>query len=70
MFYDRMKQICAENETTVTTLLKELNLSTSMTGNFKRGSLPNGETLIKLSRALNISVDYLLGLTENPEVNK
>lgn len=30
----------------------------------KRGTVPNGDTLIKIARYLDISVDYLLGASE------
>ena len=31
---------------------------------------PSYENLIKLCRYFNVSADYLLGLSDNPEVNK
>ncbi|WP_242631599.1 hypothetical protein [Sedimentibacter sp. zth1] len=33
------------------------------------GSIPNGETLKGIADYLDCSVDYLLGRTDNPEVN-
>ena len=30
--------------------------------------MPGADTLVKLARALNVSTDYLLGLTDNPSV--
>ena len=70
MFYERLKKLCAEKNTTVTTLLNNLNMSTGSTGRWKIGVLPNGETLIKISDYFNVSVDYLLEQTDKPEINK
>lgn len=70
MFYERVKEECKKRNTTITTVLKKIDVSTSVTGNWKRGELPKADTLIKLSKELNISVDYLLELTDNPDINK
>lgn len=35
-----------------------------------RGSVPKADTLAKIADYLGCSVDYLLGRTDNPEVNK
>lgn len=34
-----------------------------------KGRAPNAETLIKLAKAYHVSVDYLLGLTDEPRPN-
>ncbi len=34
------------------------------------GSTPKSENLAKIADCLDCSVDYLLGRTDNPEVNK
>lgn len=70
MFYKRVKEECKKNNTTITAVLKKIGVSTSETGNWKRGELPKSDTLIKLSKELNVSVDYLLELTNNPDINK
>ena len=50
---------------------KEIGISSGIVTKWKTvGSLPNGETLIKIADYLDCSVDYLLGRTDNPEVNK
>ena len=36
----------------------------------KRGNSPDGETLIKIANHFDVSVDYLLGRTDNPDINK
>ena len=36
----------------------------------RRNSMPSGDKLGKIADYLNVSVDYLLGRTDNPEINK
>jgi len=48
-------------------MLTDLNLSkNSFVAWSNRGTIPNGETLIKIADYLDCSVDYLLGRTNNP----
>ena len=70
VFYERIKIICKERETTVSALLRKIDLSTANTGKWKHGGFPSAEVLIKISKELDCSIDYLLGLTNNPEINK
>ncbi len=60
MFYERLREICKERGTTVTNMLSKLGIATGSTGNWKKGSLPNGEILIKIADYLNTSIDYIL----------
>lgn len=59
-FYERLREICKERGTTVTNMLGKLGIATGSTGNWKRGSLPNGDVLIKIADYLNTSIDYIL----------
>lgn len=60
-FYERLNILCKQNNTTVSVLLKILNLSTGNTGSWKKGMLPKGETLLQIADYFNVSVDFLLG---------
>lgn len=60
MFYDRLKQICAEKNTTVTKMLREVGLSSANTGYWKKGQLPKGDAILKISEYLGVSADMLL----------
>lgn len=59
-FYDGLKKVCSEKDTTVTKMLQEIGLSSANTGYWKKGQLPRGEALLKISKYLNISIDQLL----------
>ncbi len=60
MFYDRIKNLCTEKNTTITNMLKDLQLSTGSTGNWKKGQLPKGDILAKIADYLNTSIDYIV----------
>lgn len=65
-FYKVIKQCCEQKGFTLNELVKALNLSTGMPSKWKKGLIPNGETLIKLADYLDISIDYLLGREQTP----
>lgn len=70
MFYKRIIELSEKKGKKLTTILKEIDVNTAYTGHWKKGVQPNTECLIKLSEYFNVSTDYLLCLTDNPEINK
>lgn len=60
MFYDNLRSVCSEQGTTVTTVLKELKMSTGSTGKWKDGSIPKIDTVMQLAEYLNVSLDRLV----------
>lgn len=67
VFFDKLQLLCAEKGIRITPLLQELGLSSGAISRWKAGTLPNGETLLKLASRLDCSVDYLLGNDEQGE---
>lgn len=65
MFYENLNTLCKKSNTTVTAVLKKLNISTSKGTAWKSGSVPKGDILTKLADYFNVSTDYLLGNTDN-----
>lgn len=52
-------------------MLTELGFSQSLLSDMKRyNNVPSSDKLAKIADYLEVSVDYLLGRTNNPEVNK
>lgn len=60
MFYDNLLQLCADHNTTPTTVAKILHLSTGSPTAWKRGAVPQALTLQKIADYFNISTDQLL----------
>lgn len=69
MFFSNLDYICKKNNIKITPLLNELEISKGSIHKWKNGTLPNGETLLKIANYFNVSIDYLLGRTQNPEIN-
>lgn len=67
MFWNVFYDTCLKKGTKPNPVAKELKIASSTVTSWKSGSIPNGETLIKLADYLDVSVDYLLGRTEEPK---
>ena len=66
MFYERFKHLCDISNTTPTQVLKQLNISTSKGTAWKNGSEPSSKYVVLISDFFNVSADYLLSRTDNP----
>ena len=64
MFWERFYNLCIRKNTKPNPVSKELNISSGVVTKWKTGSIPNGETLLKIADYFNCSVDYLLGRSE------
>lgn len=51
-------------------MLLDLNLNKNTLSNMYKGSMIKGDSLARIADYLGCSVDYLLGRTDNPEINK
>lgn len=68
-FNERLKELREDNDLTQTKLAKELNIDQRSLSFYEIGKYePNLETLINLSLYFNVSVDYILGLTNEKTI--
>lgn len=67
MFWDNFYNACIQKGIKPNPLAKELQIASGSMTAWKGGKLPNGETLLKIADYLNVSVDYLLGRTNDPK---
>ena len=69
--YRRIRDLREDHDRTQKELAKELNCSQQVYSNYELGQrdIPT-DILIKLSKYYNVSVDYILSLTDNPKLNK
>ena len=72
MFYDVFTQLCQKRGISDTTAIQAMHLSTGNLKNWKNGRTPKTEVLKKVADYFDVSVDYLLGKTEdqNPKTDK
>lgn len=64
-----IKDLAKAKNITVKKLLEDVGLGFNTMSNMKT-SMPKADNLAKIADYLDCSVDYLLGRTDNPEVNK
>ena len=69
IFWERLYEMCMKRSCKPNTIAKSIGLSTATATKWKNGTIPNGEALIKIADYLDCSIDYLLGRTDNPEIN-
>jgi len=62
--FERIKTLCLENGLTVTELCKQVTGSSGNLPTWKKGNI-NPVSLVKIADYFHVSVDYLLGRTEN-----
>jgi transcriptional regulator with XRE-family HTH domain len=59
--YDRFKELCEKHGKSMKEVCDVIGIKPSAVSNWKkRGSLPNGDTCLKISKYFGVSVDYLM----------
>lgn len=69
--YPRIRDLREDKDITQTQMGKVLSCSQRVYSNYERGDIDiPTSTLCKIADFHKVSVDYLLGRTNNPEINK
>lgn len=68
-FYNNLSKLCETKKITISGLLSELNMSASNKQKWQNGATVNSAVLIKIADYFEVSVDYLLGRTDNPYIS-
>lgn len=66
---DKIKALAKTRKISMKQLLSDIGMGFNTMSNMKT-SMPKADNLAKIADYLDCSVDYLLGRTDNPEVNK
>ena len=67
---ERIKKVAKEKRIPLKVLLLECGLGINALNQIKPGSEFSSKSLLLIADRLEVSVDYLLGRTDNPEVNR
>ena len=71
MFTEIFVQILQNKNISAYKVAKETAISQGLMNEYKNGiKLPTLQNIIKIADYLDCSVDYLLGRTDNPEINR
>lgn len=65
-FWEIYEKLCFNHGKKPSPVGKELGISMGSIAQWKNGSTPSGETLVKIADYFGVSTDYLLGRTEEP----
>lgn len=68
-FYERLTELRKEKGLTQKQIVDELNLGKNSFGEWKKGTIPVRSTQQLLAKYFGVSVDYLMGKTNNPIPN-
>ena len=71
MVYKRIRDLREDSDLKQSDIAKMLNCSQQAYSNYELGvrDIPT-DILIKLSQFYNVSVDYILGISDNPKIQK
>lgn len=67
---DIIKKLLIDKKSTAKQMCLESNLGVNTLSNIRRGDVKSIETFYIIADYLDVSVDYLLGRTDNPAINK
>ncbi len=67
---DVIKKMLIDKKTTAKNMCEQCNLGINTISNIRRGDVKSIETFYIIADYLDCSVDYLLGRTDNPKINK
>lgn len=69
--HERLKFLRINAELSQSTVAKFIGIGERTYQRYEYGErLPTSDVLIKLAKYFEVSVDYLLGLTDNPEIKR
>lgn len=67
---ERIKNTAKAKNIRLKEMLNQAGLNKNTLSNMYKGSMLKADNLAKIADYLNVSMDYLAGRTDNPDVNK
>ena len=67
---ERLKFLRKQRKITQEELAKSINVERSSVGKYETGTTPSMEILVRISNYFGVSVDFLLGKTQEPNLNE
>ena len=64
MFYERLEKLCSDYKISINGMLLDLEMSPGNATRWKKGTVPDGNTLRRLAMYFHTTTDYLLGLDD------
>lgn len=67
---ENISSLSLKNQTSVNKALVDSGAGKDLIANLKKGQIPSIEKLMIIADYFGVSIDYLLGRTDKPEINK
>lgn len=67
---NKIRELSKTQSIAIQDILKSANMGRNALSHMDNGSMPKCDNLAKIADLLNVSTDYLLGRTDNPEINR
>lgn len=67
---ERIKVTAQSKGVVLATMLKDIGLGSNTLSNLRHGRMIAADSLARIADYLGVSIDYLIGRTDNPEVNR
>lgn len=67
---NRIKELCEDNNISINKMLIVSGAGARIYYNILAGSHPSTDKISKIADFFDVSTDYLLGRTDNPQINK
>ena len=67
---EKIKNLCDKNNISINKLLQNCESGKSLVDNMKKGSIPTVDKIIKIADYFDVSIDYLVGRSNNPKSHK
>lgn len=67
---DIIKKLLIDRKTTAKQMCLDRDLGVNTLSNIRRGDVKSIEAFYVIADYLNVSIDFLLGRTDNPQINK
>lgn len=64
MFFEIYNQLCRNIGKSANKVAKDLSIASGTVSEWKKGRIPQNSTLLKIAEYFDVSVDYLLGNTD------
>ncbi|MGT2683424.1 helix-turn-helix domain-containing protein [Streptococcus porci] len=66
--FERIKELCKKRGISINFLEEQLEISKNYVYSLKNKKTPSAEHIAKIADYFNVSTDYLLGRTDNPNI--
>ena len=64
-FFTKYQELCEKNGTTPTGVALKLGISRAAVNRWRNGTTPSGDSLAKIAEYFNVSINYLVGESDN-----